>query len=188
VRFDLNDYSIPHPYVRRTLVVRATLDKVRILDGQEVIATHRRSWDRRQQIENPAHIQELVDYKRQAREHRGIDRLYHAVPSSQPFFLELAQRGGNLGATTSALLRLLDRYGAPALEQALAVALAQEAPHLGAVRQLLDQHAHAAGNPPPLAIPLPDDPRVRDLVVKPHALTTYDQLEEETDEHQSHRS
>jgi transposase len=186
VRFDLNDYSIPHTHVRRTLVVMATLETVRVLDGQEVIATHQRCWDRRQQIEDPAHLRALVDYKRQAREHRGLDRLYHAAPSSQPFFIELANRGGNLGATTMGLLRLLDRYGALSLEQALATALAQEVPHLGAVRHLLDQHTHAAGKPPPIAPSLPDDPRVRDLIVKPHALTTYDQVEEQEEADDEH--
>ncbi|MBW2629572.1 MAG: IS21 family transposase [Deltaproteobacteria bacterium] len=178
VRFDLNDYSIPHTHVRRTLVVMATLERVRVLDGQEVIATHDRCWDRGQQIEDPAHLQALVDYKREAREHRGLDRLYHAAPSSQPFFVELANRGGNLGATTSGLLRLLDRYGARALDEALTAAVAQDVLSLGAVRQILDQHAHAAGKPPPISIAL-NDPRVRDLIVNPHALTTYDQLEED---------
>lgn len=47
VRFDLNDYSIPHTHVRRTLTVLATLDSVRILDGTEVIATHPRSSESR---------------------------------------------------------------------------------------------------------------------------------------------
>ena len=179
VRFDLNDYSIPHTHVRRTLEVVATLKSVRILDGQEVLATHDRSWDRGQQIEDPAHIQTLVDYKRRARAHRGLDRLYHAAPNSQPFFVELANRGGNLGATTSGLLRLLDRCGARELDQALAIAVTKDVLSLGAVRQILDQRAHAAGKPPPIAVALPDDPRVRDLVVTPHALTTYDHLEED---------
>jgi hypothetical protein len=178
VRFDLNDYSIPHARVRRTLEVVATLKAVRVLDGQELIARHDRCWDRDQQIEDPAHIQALTDHKRQAREHRGLDRLHHAAPSSQPFFVELANRGGNLGATTSGLLRLLDRYGARALEQALATAVARSVHSLGAVRQILDQQAHAAGKLPPVAVAL-DDPRVRDLVVTPHALTTYDLFEEE---------
>ena len=179
VRFDLNDYTLPHTHVRRTLEVVATLKKVRILDGQEVIATHARSWDRGQQIEDPAHLQALVDHKRQGREHRGLDRLYHAAPRSQPFFVELANRGGNLGATTAGLLRLLDRYGARSLDEALAAAVAKDVLSLGAVRQILDQRAHAAGQPPPITVALPDDPRVRDLMVKPHALTTYDQLEED---------
>ena len=37
-RFGLNDYSVPHTHVGRTLVVVATLDEVRILDGAKVIA------------------------------------------------------------------------------------------------------------------------------------------------------
>jgi len=182
IRFDLNDYSVPHTRVRRTVEVVATLDTVRVVDRHEVIAEHPRCWDRRRQIEDPAHIEALAEYKGQAREHRGIDRLHHAAPSSQGLFVEIANRGGNLGATTSGLLRLLDRYGARALDEAVATALAQDAPHLGAVRQILDQRRHAKGEPPPVSPSLPDDPRVRDLVVTPHALTTYDQIEkEETD-------
>jgi hypothetical protein len=43
VRFDLNDYSIPHTHVRRVLTVTATLTHVRIVDGMEVIAEHPRT-------------------------------------------------------------------------------------------------------------------------------------------------
>jgi hypothetical protein len=43
VRFDLNDYSIPHTAVARTLTVTASPSAVRILDGQTVIATPPRS-------------------------------------------------------------------------------------------------------------------------------------------------
>jgi TPP-dependent 2-oxoacid decarboxylase len=57
VRFDLNDYSIPHSHVNRTLIVLASLDTVRILDGPELIATHPRSFDRDAQIEQPAHLE-----------------------------------------------------------------------------------------------------------------------------------
>ena len=42
IRFDLNDYSIPHTYVRRVLTVEATPDKVSILNGVEIIAEHLR--------------------------------------------------------------------------------------------------------------------------------------------------
>jgi transposase len=38
-RFDLNDYSVPHNRVQRSLVVVASLDTVRVLDGTQVIAT-----------------------------------------------------------------------------------------------------------------------------------------------------
>ena len=43
VRFDLNDYSVPHTHVQRTLTVLADLGEVRITDGQRVLACHPRS-------------------------------------------------------------------------------------------------------------------------------------------------
>lgn len=179
VRFDLNDYSVPHDHVRSTRVALASLDTVRILDGNEVIATHRRSWDRDQQIEDPTHIEELVEYKHQAREHRGMDRLHHATPSSKQLFQEIAQRGGNLGSVTCGLLRLLDTYSATELERAIVEALEHGSPHLAAVRQVLDQKRHERGQPPPIAVRLPDDPRLRELAVRPHALSDYEQLQQE---------
>ncbi|MCU0692654.1 MAG: IS21 family transposase [Polyangiaceae bacterium] len=179
VRFDLNDYSVPYSYVRRPVVVVATLDTVRILDGLDVIATHPRSWDKGEQVEDEQHVRELVAWKRAARDHRGLDRLHRAAPHAPAFFAAVAERDGNLGATTTGLTRLLDLYGATALDQALTEALSANAAHLQAVRHILQQQHHARQQPPPLPVALPDDPRVRDVVVRPHDPATYDQLMEE---------
>jgi len=176
VRFDLNDYSVPYTYVRRPVGVHATLESVRILDGLSVIAVHPRSWDKGEAVEIEEHVRELLAWKRAARHHRGLDRLHHAAPHAPAFFAAVADRGGNLGATTTGLTRLLDLYGAPALDQALAQAVSANAAHLHAVRQLLEHHQQARHQEPPLAVALPDDPRVRDLVVHPHDLATYDRL------------
>ena len=81
VRFDRNDYSIPHTHVRRSVTVVASPTEVRVLDGSEVIARHGRSYDKDQQVENPKHIAQLVAFKRQARRHRGQDRLLRAAPT-----------------------------------------------------------------------------------------------------------
>jgi hypothetical protein len=182
VRFDRNDYSVPHTSVRRALVVAATLKTVRVLEGNEVIATHARSFDRAAQIEDPAHIEALVAHKHAAREHRGIDRLHHAVPASRQLFEHIARRGGNLGATTSALLKLLDRYGAADLTRAITEAMVAGRTHVGAVRQLLDQRQSAKGKPPPITAPVASDPRVRDIVVTPHNLGSYDEISGEEEE------
>ncbi len=179
VRFDLNDYSVPHDHVRRTLVVVAEEHRVRILDGPTLVAEHERSYDKGAVVENPAHVESLVETKRAARRHRGMDRLHQAAPNSRDLLLLCAERGHNLGSVTSGLLRLLDRFGAAELEQAIAEAVAQDAPHLAGVRQVLDRRLKARDEPPPVEITLPDDPRIRDVVVKPHALETYDQLEQE---------
>ena len=61
VRFDLNDYSVPHSHVQRVLTVLADPHELRIVDGAQILARHRRSYDKGAQIEDPAHIQALVD-------------------------------------------------------------------------------------------------------------------------------
>jgi hypothetical protein len=92
VRFDRNDYSIPASHVRRTLTVVASLSEVRVVDGAAVLATHPRSYDKGQQVEDPAHIAALTAHKRQARQHRGTDRLAAAAPSTRAW-RPASQRG-----------------------------------------------------------------------------------------------
>lgn len=177
-RFDLNDYSVPHDRTRRTLVVVADLESVRLLDGTDVVATHARSWDRGQQIEAPEHLERLTAEKARARQHRGLDRLAKAARSSTAFLRLVADKGGNLGTTTARLLELLDRAGAAELEEALVEALEHDAIHVGAVRQVLDRRRSERGAPPPVSIPIAH-PTHRHVVVTPHALATYDTLKKE---------
>jgi len=176
VRFDLNDYSVPHLHVRRLVVVLATTDTVRITRAGALVAEHRRSWDKGEQIENPAHIAELVGFKRAAREHRGLDRLHHACPHADAFFAAVAERSGNLGATTTGLTRLLDLYGGAELDAAVQIALDSHSAHLPALRQILEQRRHALGQAPPIPITVADK-RARDIVVRPHSLDSYDQIQ-----------
>jgi len=79
VRFDLNDYSVPHTHVRRTLTVLADTHELRIVDGAQVIACHRRSYDRGAQIEQTEHLQALIGQKRQPhpRRTRRICAVFH---------------------------------------------------------------------------------------------------------------
>jgi transposase len=176
VRFDGNDYSVPHTQVRRSLSVAASLTTVRVLDGATVIARHPRSFDQGQQIEDPAHVADLVAAKRAAAAHRGLDRLAHAVPASQALLQQAAARGTPLTRATRELVELLDAYGAAELEQAIAEALAHDVPHPNAVRQALERRREQREQPPPLTLTLPDNDKVRGIVVRPAALAPYDQL------------
>jgi transposase len=183
VRFDGNDYSIPFEHVRRTLVVLATLQTVRVLDGEQVLATHRRCFERARQIEHAEHIDALVQFKRQGREHRAKDRLHHAAPSATALFIAAAERGQHLGVLTRGLLELLNAYGPDALELAIAAALERDQPHLAGVRHLIDAQRNDNGQPPPLPLPLPDDPRLRHQHVQPHRLADYDTVQSKDDDH-----
>lgn len=77
--------------VQHTLTVSADLQQVRLLNGQEVIATHSRSFDRGAQIENPGHVATLTEYKHHASQHRNVDRLTQAVPQSRELLILAAE-------------------------------------------------------------------------------------------------
>jgi transposase len=182
VRFDLNDYSVPHTRVRRTLTVLADTHEVRVVDGVEVIACHRRSYDRGAQIEQTEHLEALIGQKRAARQHRATDRLAQVAPASQDLLMRAAERGANLGAITNGLTRLLDRYGAADLQAAIREAHERDVPHPNAVRLALERRREQRGEAPPIDVDLPANVRARDAPVQPHALETYDQLKDVDDE------
>ena len=182
VRFDLNDYSVPHTHVRRVLTVLADPREVRIVDGAKVLACHPRSYDKGARVEEPVHVQALVDEKHAARQHRANDRLAQAAPASQALLMRAAERGSNLGAITAALLRLLERYDAAALQAAILEALERDVPHPNAVGLALERRREQQGAAPPVAMTLPAHVRDRDAPVRPHALETYDQLKDDQDD------
>jgi transposase len=181
LRFDKNDYSIPHTLIRKPLTLVASESVVRVLDGEVEVARHIRSWGVRQQIEDEAHLAALSREKRKARDHRGRNRLFSACSAAEPFLAEIALHGGHLGGTTSRLLRLLDQHGARELDVALSEAHQRGAFAAGSVAHILDQRRRARGAPVPIEISLSSDPRVQNLVVTPHSLARYDRLGDMTD-------
>jgi transposase len=179
-RFDLNDYSVPHEFVQRRLVVVADLRQVRLLNGQNVVATHLRCYDRGLHIEIPAHIDSLIEQKRQASHHRSLDRLAQAVPLSQTLLTQAAERGYPLGRIIKTLLSLLDRYGVAELEAGIQEALHRGVPHPNAVRLALERRREERELPPPVEITLSPQAQSRDTLIHPHRLETYDQITEAT--------
>ncbi|HRP95114.1 MAG TPA: hypothetical protein PL143_02595 [Rhodocyclaceae bacterium] len=182
VRFDLNDYSIPHTHVRRPLAVVADEREVRVLDGQTVIATHARSYGRGEQVEAPEHLAALVAHKHAGSAHRATDRLAQAVPASSELLRQAAARGEPLSRTARALTELFERYGRAELEAAIAEALSRGVPHVNAVRLALERRREARALPPPVGISLPEHLKRRDVAVRAHRLDGYDRLLEACDD------
>jgi len=174
LRFDRNDYSVPHEFVRKPLTLLASHDTVRVLDGQDEIARHVRCYDRGRTIEDKRHVAALLATKHAARETKGRDRLTAAVPRTQDFLQEVLLRGHSMGSAVQQLLRLLDEYGQADLAAAVELTLERGTPSPSSVAQVLEQERRRRRSPPPLALQLPDDPRVRDLRVTQHDLEDYD--------------
>jgi transposase len=63
VRYRGNDYSVPTAYGHAQVLVRGYVHEVVISCGSEVIAWHRRSWEREDFIFNPLHYLALIEQK-----------------------------------------------------------------------------------------------------------------------------
>ena len=63
VRFDTNDYSVPTEFAHRRVTAVGTVDAVRIVVGDRVVAEHRRSWGREGVSYDPVHYLALLERK-----------------------------------------------------------------------------------------------------------------------------
>lgn len=176
VRFDGNDYSLPHTLVRLPLTLIASEQRVRLLDGAQEVASHARTHDKGRTVEAPAHLRALAVDKARAHELRGRDLLRACCDNADAFLLALVQRDASVAHHRAQLVRLLDRHGARELNAALAEALAKGAVGAASVAHLLDQRARGRHQPPALSAVLSDGPRIRASRVTPHSLTAYDKL------------
>ena len=174
VRFDLNDYSIPHQHVQKPLSVSATLAHVQILDGDQCIAEHPRSFSKGEQIEQDAHINALWLEKTHAKLHRGQDRLSHASAHARTLLQLSAERGHVIKTTVRLLNQLLDDYGRDELHVALGEAIDRQSPYPEAVQHVLERRRDEQRLPPPLAVAVPA--KVKHYSVKPARLADYDKL------------
>ena len=176
IRFDLNDYSVPHTEVQKRLTVHATLNSVMILDGQKIIATHKRCYDKSEQIEQSEHIKALVKQKQEASHHRGQNYLSHAVPCANDFLTQAAERGYVLKSITKQLMEFLDDYGIEDLKEAMQMALDKGSAHPNTVRQHLQTLRDKRNQKTVIPSSFTSNPKIQDTRMKLNRLSDYDVL------------
>lgn len=185
VRFDLNDYSIPPKVLGRNLTLVASPTSVRILDGSTEIASHRRSYDRGENVEDPAHRHALLEEKRKALGSTPSGRLAALIPESQAFLQAAFERGESAARLTVQLLHLLDDWGASELAAALHEALENHTPRLSSVAFILarrHRQSRQAGRREPLPVNLARRPDLENVTVSDPDLEVYDELSDDDSE------
>ncbi len=172
VRFGTNEYSVPPRYASQTVTLVASDREVRLLDGDDVVATHERSWGKHQRIEDPAHRLELLEQKRAGRIPKMRDRLLTQVAGIDPLYTRWVDVGRNVGLMTARTGKLLELYGADVLAKAVADVLACGLHDPGALALRCEEARRAVGAPMPMALEL--GAHVPDCDVIPHDLGNYD--------------
>lgn len=82
VHLDTNTYSVPSQWVGQTVHLRADDTTVRVVHDGSVIAKHDRCWDRRRAIEDPAHIEKMLERRPGARPVKRRDRVAALSPDA----------------------------------------------------------------------------------------------------------
>jgi transposase len=190
VVLDTNSYSVPHRLVGQTVHLRANDSRVRVVHDGAVIAEHRRCWERRRAIEDPAHIQAMLEKRPGARPQKLRDRIAALSTDARLYLQEVARRRIDLESEIKKLERLVLTYGEADIADALTRALAARTFGARYVRAFADQIRFARGQGEPPEPVITGNPSADNIDVVPHDLESYDALFQEApdpaDEHPDH--
>ncbi len=150
VRFQTNDYSVPIQYAYQRLTLSADPFRVRLFAGEELVADHRRSYEKHQVIEDWRHYIPLLLEKSFAVPWASALRHGDLPPTFEAARLELVARCPNGNREFARLLELCLTHEVAAVETALHQARAQESWSVDGVRQFLNRALAPQLPPPPL--------------------------------------
>lgn len=140
VRFDTNDYSVPVAYAHHEILIKGYVDRVVLCSHHNIVAEHRRSWDKEGVFFNYLHYLPLLE--------RKPGTLKHGLPLADlnlPECFETLHRRLIAGEPKQGegtrefirVLRLLEDYPMPKIEMAVKKALLINAHSRDAVAQFL---------------------------------------------------
>lgn len=143
VRFDTNRYSVPAEYASRQVTLKAYPDRLCLYADGQLIARHRRSYARHQDIEDPEHPKALLAQRRNAREQRLLARFLTLGPDAEAYYHQLTDRRLNAQQHLHKIVALSELYGVEAVARALADALHFQAFSSEYIANLLAQRQRA---------------------------------------------
>jgi transposase len=114
VAFDRSRSSVPRRYAFQLVTVKGYVDRVVIVAGGQVIATHERSPEPCQMVLDPLHYLETLGRKPGALDHAPVYRDWKLPAGFAAFRVELEQRHGSLGGARR-YVRVLQLLGEPPL-------------------------------------------------------------------------
>jgi transposase len=172
VVLDTNRYSVPHLYASQKLTLKLYPDQLLLFYNEKLIASHARSYDRRQKIRNPDHIRELETQRKRARDQTLLLRFLALSPDAEVFARKLEEKRLNSRHHIQKIVALSEIYGPAKVARALQDALAFEAYGCEYIANILEQRQRptvASG-----ALHLTRRQDLLDLELPPADLTPYE--------------
>lgn len=178
ITFDTNRYSVPAEYASQRVLLKAYPERLCLYANGQLIARHRRSYARHQDIEDPDHPKALLAQRRNAREQKLLARFLALSPQAETYYLHLSERRLNVQHHLHKIVALSEIYGTEPVARALSDALSFEAFSCEYIANLLAQRQHLAPDQvAPLHVPRAADQL--ELDINEPDLSIYDTPDED---------
>lgn len=172
ITVDTNRYSVPWRYASKRVRVKLSMDRVCVYDQDILLARHARSYDRRQDFEDPEHVKELIAQRQKAAAGKLLGRFLALHTCAEQYYRELDMRRANVAGHIRNIMALHDLYGAAETIQALQAALQFGAFGSDYIAHLLETKRRVSDRPPPLQ--LTRESRQLELDLSPPDLDIYE--------------
>ena len=168
---DTNRYSVPPACAGQLLTLKLYAGRLRLFRGDQLVAEHLRSYEKRLDLEQPDHVRTLLHERSQAR-HQKLLLTFLGLSAHAPAYHEqLAERRLNVRHHVQKILALAEIYGAEAIARALDDAHALGAYSCEYIANLLEQRQRLSPEPGALHLTRASD--LLDLELPPPDLSPY---------------
>lgn len=171
VLLDTNRYSIPHLYAGQKLTLKIYPERLSIFHKETLIATHSRSFDRREDVHNPDHTKELLTQRIKARQQTLLFAFLNLTPQAQLYHRKLEEKSLNPLHHIQKIVALSEIYGPEQVARAIADAITFQAYGCDYIANILEQRQRTPGAPSALHLTRRQD--LLDLELPPADLTPY---------------
>jgi transposase len=171
VPFEANRYTVPFLYASQQLTLKIYPERLLIYHHEKLIATHLRSYDRRQDIRDPDHLQQLLTHRRRAREQTFLQAFLSLGTQADLYARKLQEKRLNAPHHIQKIVALSQLYGLDKVARALSDALTFEAYGCEYIANILEQRERQTPVPSPLHLTHRQD--LLDLDLPPVDLNLY---------------
>ena len=168
---ETNRYSVPPACAGQLLTLKLSAEKLRLFRGDQLIAEHRRSYEKHQDFEQPDHVQTLLHERGEARHQKRLLTFLGLSAHAPAYHEQLAERRLNLRHHVQKIVALAEIYGAAAIGRALDDAHALGAYSCEYIANLLEQRSRLAPEPGALHLTRASD--LLELDLPPPDLSPY---------------
>jgi len=143
ISLDSNRYSVPAEYAGARLTCKAYPDRLCFYDHDRLIARHKRSYDRHQDIEDPDHPKILLAQRKKARDQQIIKRFLTLTPLATDYYHALADKRMNPLVHARKIVALSEIYSVEEVRRAMEDAYSFQAFSSDYIANILEQRTRA---------------------------------------------